>query len=66
VPALKSRNRCHSENYFRKTIRCLKPKTSLGVLLATQWPEFELIGLGKLLRQEVLQFAGFYQKVSTI
>jgi hypothetical protein len=34
----------------------------LGVLLATQWPEFELISLGKLLRQEVLQFTGFYQK----
>ena len=62
MPAFKSCIRCHSESYFRKTISCLKSKTSLGVLLATQWPEFELISLGKLLRQEVLQFADFYQQ----
>lgn len=37
---------------------CLKSKTSLG-LLAVYWPGFELLLLEKLLRQEVLQIAGY-------
>jgi len=38
---------------------CLKSKTSLG-LLAAYWPGFELLLLEKLLRQEVLQIAGYH------
>jgi len=37
----------------------LKSKTSLG-LLAAYWPGFELLLLEKLLRQEVLQIAGYH------
>jgi hypothetical protein len=38
---------------------CLNSKTSLG-FLAAYWPGFELLLLEKLLRQEVLQIAGYY------
>jgi hypothetical protein len=38
---------------------CLNSKTSLG-LLAAYWPGFELLLLEKLLRQEVLQIAGYH------
>jgi hypothetical protein len=59
VPALENCNECHSEDYFRWTISYLESETSLGVLLAAQRPEFELVSLGNLLRQEILQLAGF-------
>jgi hypothetical protein len=54
LPALGNCNECHSEDYFRWTISYLESETSLGVLLAAQRPEFELVGLGNLLRQEIL------------
>ena len=59
LPAVENCNECHSEVYFRWAISYLESETSLGVLLAAQRPEFELVSLGNLLRQEILQLAGF-------
>jgi hypothetical protein len=42
---------------FHQALRLLEIKDPVGIVDG-QWPEFELMSLGKLLRQEVLQIAG--------
>lgn len=59
VPALENCNECHSEDCSRWTISYLKSETSLGVLLAAQRPDIELVSLGNLLRQEICNLLAF-------